>query len=140
MIDAHAIGRADALLEPRDVCQERIEQAARLRSAARRAAALPPLAEEPVEDDARMRLGGSGVVGDDQERQFLIDARVAVVAHAGERVQIHRELERRQLRLAADLLRRDLVDRRAEKVVRALGVFGERRAQESGVRGVVRAG
>ena len=71
---------------------------------------------------------GSGVVGEDQET-ILIDAGVAVVAHAGERVQIHRQLERRQLPVAAHLLRRNLVDGGAEMVVRALCVFGETRSE-----------
>ena len=56
----------------------------------------------------------------------LIDTRISVVAYACERIQIHRQFERRQLRVAADLLRRNLIDRRAQVVVRALGVLRER--------------
>ena len=87
---------------------------ARLRSAARRAAGAAALAEEALEHDARMRLGRERRRRRRPGEAILIDARVAVVAHAGERVQVHRQLERRQLRVAADLLRGDLVDRRAE--------------------------
>ena len=70
LIDANTIGHAHALLEPRDVFAERIEQA---RPAAQRRAArgrVASLAEQALEDDARMRFGGSGVVGEDQDRQF----------------------------------------------------------------------
>ena len=85
-----------------------------------------------------MRLGGERGRGRRPGETILIDARVSVVAHAGERVQVHRQLERGQLGLAADLLGRDLVHGRAQKVVRALGVLGEGRAQEPRVRRVVR--
>ena len=54
--------------------------------------------------------------------------------------QVHRHLERRQLRLLADLLGGDLIDGRAEVVVGALGQLGPGRAQEGGVGGRVRAG
>ena len=86
-----------------------------------------------------MRLGRERGRGRRPGEAILINARVTVVAHAGERVQVHRELERRQLRLAADLPCGDLVDRRAEKIIRALGVLGEGRAQEPRVGRVVRA-
>ena len=139
LIDANTIRDAHALLEPRDVSAERIEQAG---AAAQRLAArgrVAALAEEALEDDARMRLGGERGRRRRPGEAILIDAGVAVVAHAGERVQVHRQLERRQLRLAADLPGGDLVDRRAQEIVRALGVLGEGRAQEPRVRCVVRA-
>ena len=90
LIDAHAIGHAHALLEPRDVFAERIEQAgatAQRRAARGRVAAL---AEQALEDDARMRLGRKRRRRRRPGEAILIDARVAVVAHAGERVQVHR--------------------------------------------------
>src|SRR6266404_2374403 len=57
LIQAHAIGNAHALLEPRDVPGERIQQACSI--AQRRAARgrIAALAEKALEDDARMRLG-----------------------------------------------------------------------------------
>jgi len=47
----------------------------------------------------------------------LIHARVTVVAHAGERVQVHRELERRQLVSRPDLPGGDLVNRGAQEII-----------------------
>src|SRR5205085_10106389 len=121
LIDAGAIGNAHALFEPRDVAAERIEQTGS--TAERRAARgrIAALAEQTFEDDARMRLGGQWGRRRRPRETILIHARVAVVAHAGERVQIHRELERRQLGFAADLPGRYLVDARAQKIIRALG-------------------
>ena len=87
-----------------------------------------------------MRFGGQRCRRRRPREAILIDAGIAVVADARERIQIHRQLERRQLRVAADLLGRNLIHRRAEVVVRALGVLRERRAQEPRIRRVVRAG
>ena len=70
----------------------------------------------------------------------LIDAGIAVVALADDRQQIHRQLQRRQLRVAADLLGGDLIDRRAQVIIRAFGALGLGGAQERGVRGRMRAG
>ncbi len=102
-----------------------------------RAAAL---AEQPLEDDARMRLGRQRRRRRRPGEIVLIDAGVAVVALADRLEQVHRQLERRQLRLLADLLRGDLIDRGAEVVVGALGPLRLGRAQERGVRGRMRAG
>ena len=138
LIQAHAIGSAHALLDLRDAPGERIKQAfpiAQRRAARGRIAAL---AEQALEDDARMRLGRKRGRRRRPGEAILIDAGVTVVAHAGERVQIHRELERGQLRLAAHLLGRDLVDCRAQIIIRALGVFGDRRAQKRRVGCVMR--
>src|SRR6266850_296222 len=57
LIQAHAIGNAHALLEPPDVDAERIQQASS--TLERRAAhgRIAALAEQALEDDARMRLG-----------------------------------------------------------------------------------
>ena len=98
------------------------------------------LAEQALEDDARMRLGRQRRRRRRPREVVLIDAGVAVVALADRLEQIHRQLERRQLRLLADLLRGDLIDRGAEVVVGALGPLRLRRAEERGVRGRVRAG
>ena len=107
------------------------------RAAVGRAAAL---AEQPLEDDPRMRLGRQRRRRRRPREVVLVDAGVAVVALADGLEQVHRQLERRQLRLLADLLRGDLIDRRAEVVVRALGPLRLRGAEERRVRGRVRAG
>ena len=105
--------------------------------AVRRAAAL---AEQALEDDARMGLGRQRRRGRRPRQIVLVDAGVAVVALAHRGEQIHRQLERRQPRLLADLLRRDLIDRRAQVVVGALGPLRLGGAQEGGVGRRVRAG
>ena len=69
----------------------------------------------------------------------LIDARVAVVTLPDGLEQVHRQLERRQQRLAPDLLRGYLIDRRAQEVVRALGPLRLCGAEECRVRGRMRA-
>src|SRR6185503_19485921 len=110
---ANTIRYADAMLETRDISAERIEQAG---PAAQRFAAcgcVAALAEKALENDTRVRLGRERGSRRRPRETILIHARVAVVAHARERVQVHRELERRQLRLAADLSGGDLVDCRA---------------------------
>ena len=53
---------------------------------------------------------------------------------------IHRQFERRQLRLLTDLFRRDLIHRRAQIVVRAFRQLRLGGAQESGVGGRMAAG
>ena len=70
----------------------------------------------------------------------LVDARIAVVALTHHLEQIHRQLQRRQQCFLADLLRSDLIDRRAQVVVRALGPFRRGRAEEGGVGGRMGAG
>ena len=68
----------------------------------------------------------------------LIHARIPVVANPGQRIQIHRQLQRRYLRLPPHLRRRHLVHRNAGKVVGALRMLRRRRAQESRIRRVMR--
>ena len=99
-----------------------------------------PFAEQALEDDPRVGLGRQRRRRRRPREVVLIDAGVAVVALADGREQVHRHLERRQLRLLADLLGGDLVDGRAEVVVGALGQLRPGRAQEGGVGGRVRAG
>jgi len=72
---------------------------ARARSAERRAAALrSPKRRSRRRGDAPSDGTESSAT---TMKAILIDACVTVVAHTGERIQIHRELERGQLRLAA---------------------------------------
>ncbi len=107
------------------------------RAAVGRAAAL---AEQALEDDARMGLSRKRRRRRRPREIVLIDARVAVVALTDRLEQIHRQLQRRQQRLVADLLRGNLIDRRAQVVVGAFGPFRLGRAEERGVGGRMRAG
>ena len=139
LLDPGPVGRPDRALEPRDVLAERVEEAG---PALERGLALlggAALAEEPLEHDAGMGLGGQRGRRRRPRQAVLVDAGVAVVADARERVQVHRQLERRQLRVLADLQGRELVGGGAEEVVGALGVLGVGGAEEPGVRRVVRA-
>src|SRR6266567_5990428 len=127
LVHSCAVAGAYPTLELSNVPGERIEQTGSILERRTPGGGIATLAKQAFEDHARMRLGRKRSCGRRPREAILIDARVTVVAHAGERVQIHRELERRQLRLAADLPGRDLVDRRPQEIIRALGVLGERR-------------
>ena len=70
----------------------------------------------------------------------LVDTGVAVVADAGQGIQVHRQLERAQRRVLTHLLGGDLVGGGPEMVIGALRVLGERRAQEPRIRRVVCTG
>ena len=67
---------------------------------------------------------GSGVVGRRPGERVHVDAGVAVVAVADHVVEIGGELQRRQRRVLAELLRGDLIDGGAQLVV---GAFGQLR-------------
>ncbi len=111
--------------EAGDVVLHEVEQAgpaARARPA--RSALLPPSPKRRLEHEPRMRLGRQRRRRRRPGQIVLVDAGVAVVALADGLQHVHRQFERRQLRLPADLLGGDLVDRRAEVVVGALGVLG----------------
>ena len=58
LIDANAVGHPHSLLEPRDVVAERIEQAGPTVPRRAPGGARSAFAEEALEHDARMRLGG----------------------------------------------------------------------------------
>ena len=138
LADAHAIGGAEPALQPGDVVANPVEQAgafAQRHPPIGRAAAV---AEQPLEDDARMCLRGQRRRRRRPREIVLVDARVAVVALADGLEQVHRQLQRRQQRLPADLLRGDLIDGGAEVVVGALGPLRFRRAQKRGVGSGVR--
>ena len=130
---------AELPLQPGDVFAHPVEQAGALAERGaplRRAAAF---AEEALEDDARMRFRRQRGGGRRPREVVLVDAGVAVVALPHHFHQIHRQLQRRQLRLLPHLLRGDLIDGRAEVVVAAFGPLRFRRAQERRVRRGVRA-
>ena len=128
------------LLQAGDLLGDRIEQAGPLLQRGAAVGGAAAFAEQALEDDPRVRLGGQRRRRRRPREIVLIDAGVAVVALADGREQVHRHLERRQLRLLADLLGGDLIDGRAEVVVGALGQLRPGRAQEGGVGGRVRAG
>ena len=120
-----------------------LNESSRLALLAQRGAALgraAAFAEQAFKHDPRMRLRRQRRGGRRPGKIVLVDAGVAVVALADHLQQVHRQLQRRQLRLLADLLRGDLIDRRAEVVVGALGQLRLGRAEERGVRSRVRAG
>ena len=89
-------------------------------------------AEEPLEHEPRVRLGRQRLGRRLPRHRVHVRARVAVVARADDVVAVDRDLERRQLRVAADQLRDHLVDGRARLDVRALGLLGVHRAHERG--------
>ena len=120
-----------------------LNQSSRLalfRSAARRSAVLPPSPNKTFKDDPRMSFGRQRRRRRRPGKIVLIDAGVTVVALAHRLDQIHRQFQRRQLRLLADLLGGDLIDRRSQVVVRAFRQLRLGGAQEGGVGGGVRAG
>src|SRR5215470_4362020 len=57
LINTHAIGNAHALLEPRDVHAERVQQTSSIVQSRAARGGIAALAEQALEDDARMRLG-----------------------------------------------------------------------------------
>ena len=140
MTDPGAVGRAELVSQPGDLVGDRVEQAGPLLQRGPSVGGASPFAEQALEHDPRMGLGRQRRRRRRPREVVLIDAGVAVVALADGREQVHREFERRQLRLLADLLRGDLVDGRAEVVVRALGQLRPGRAQERAVGRRVRAG
>jgi len=57
LIQAHAIGNADALLHPGDILGERIKQACPMAERGASCVRIAALAEQALEDDSRMGLG-----------------------------------------------------------------------------------
>ena len=71
LVDLGAVGRAE--LSSAAGRSRRFTESSRLARLPQRGAAFgraAAFAEQPLEDDPRMRLAGSGVVGDDHERLF----------------------------------------------------------------------
>jgi hypothetical protein len=99
-----------------------------------------PFAEQHLEHQPRVRLGRQRRRRRRPRQVVLVDAGEAVIALTDSLHHVHRQFQRRQLRLAAELLGGDLVRRRAQVVVRTLGVFGAGAAQERRIRRRVRAG
>ena len=133
LADPGAIGRAEPVLQAGDLLGDRVEEAGALPQAGAAVRGVAALAEQPLEDDPRMGLGRQRRRRRGPREVVLINAGVAVIALADGREQVHRHLERRQLRLLADLLRGDLVNGGPEIIVRALGQLRPGGAQERGV-------
>ena len=140
LVDPGAIVRSELPLQARDVIAHPIEQTGPSPQRGAAVGGAAAFAEQALEDDARVGFGRKRRRRRRPREVVLVDARVAVVALAHRLEQIHRQLQRRQQRLLADLLRGDLVDRRAQVVVGAFGPFRLGRAQERGVRRGMRAG
>ena len=138
LTDLDAIARAQLAPQPRHVGGHPVEDAAALLELRASPLGAAAVAEQPLEDDARIGLGRQRRRRRRPRQVVLIGAGVAVVAVADLRDEVGADLERRNLRVAADGSRRDLIDRRAQLVVAALGPLGARAAQERAVgRGVI---
>ena len=99
--DLRAIAGPSALLQPRQIRHHRVEDAAvlaRLRQPLRRRAAV---AEQPLEDDARIVLGRQRRRRRAPRQRVQVGAAVAVLALAAEEVEVDRQLQRRQRRVLA---------------------------------------
>ena len=103
------------------------------RIAARRSSTVPPVAEQPLEHHAGVVLHRERRGGRRPGQRVDVDAVVAVVAVPDEEAVLERQLERRQAIVAAELVRRDLVDGGGQPDVGALRHLGARRAQPARV-------
>ncbi len=94
------------------------------------------LAEQPLEDGARIDFRRQRA-GRSTPRHRHVGAGVAGVAVAGERLRLEAELERGQLRVFAEFLRRDLIGGDAEVEIGAAGLVrvdaGEERRRRARV-------
>ena len=140
LADPRAITRPELSLETRDVFIEPIEEAGPFpqRSLSVRNAAA--FAEQALENNSRMRFRRQRRRRRRPREIILVNTGVAIVALADHLHQVHRELQRRQLRLLTDVLRGDLIDRGSQVVVRAFRQFRLGSAQEGGVGGRMAAG
>src|SRR5205814_10233434 len=128
--ELHAVTPPELAAQLHDLLSDTVEDAAILLAARR---ALPDgvaAAEQPLEDEAwtcfrrqrrRRRL---------PRHRVHVRARVAVIAGADDVVAVEGDLERRELRIAADLLRDQLIDRRAGLDVGAFGLLRMHAAHE----------
>ena len=103
-------------LQLRDFLSHRIEHAALLAHAreAHFRIGRPGVAEQPLEDDARIVLRRQRRVGALPDDGAGVRARVAGVARARVLARFHRQLERWQLRLLACLVGENLIHRDAD--------------------------
>ena len=127
LIEPRPIGRRQRALQRRRFTEHRVEQADRLRRAAPCAARRRvAVAEQPLEDDLRVVLHRQRRV------RALPGDRVAIGSSSGRRRSsgwpFDHQLERRQRRVLADLLRDDLIDGDAQ--LRLGAGLGECAAQD----------
>ena len=132
LVHATAVRRAELLLQMRDVGGHPVEDAAVLLHLRQPLLARPAVAEHPLEDDARVRLVRVRRRRRAPRDAVRVDATVAVVAVADEVGLLHRQLERPQRGVAADVLRGDLVRGDAVADVGALGLLRVHAAQPDG--------
>ncbi len=114
-----SFARSDAgsdALQVRDFFGHRIEHAALLAHAREPHFRIgrPGIAEQPLEDNARIVLRRQRRVGALPDDRAGVRARVAGIARAGVLARFHRQLERRQLRLLAGLVGENLIHRDAD--------------------------
>ena len=140
LIDPRAVVWSELLLKPGDVLAHPVEEAGAALERGAPIGRAAAFAEQPLEDDARVGLGRQGRRRRRPRQIVLIDARVAVVALADRLEQVHRQLQRRQQRLVADLLRGNLIDGRSQVIVGAFGPLRPGGAEERGVGCRMRAG
>ena len=133
LVDADPVARPERADQPRHVVGDRVEDAP---VAPHRRAPLvdgPAVAEQPLEHRAGVVLHRERRRGRRPGERVDVDAVVAVVAVPDEEAVLQGELERREPRVAAELPRRDLVDRCGQPDVGALGHLRARRAQPARV-------
>ena len=140
LAEARAIPGPDFPFKAGDVLAEPIEQTgafAQCRHAIDDAAAF---AKQALEHNPGMRLGGQRRRRRGPGEIVLIDTGVTVVALADDLHEVHRQLQRGQLSLLADVLSGDLVHGRAEVIIRAFGQLRLGGAEECGIGSRMTAG
>ena len=109
-----AVAGSDAFLQAGDFCIKSVEQAGAFAQGRLALSGVAAFAEKHFEDDARMRFGRQRGGGRRPGEIVLVDARISVVALTHGLQQVHRQLERRKLRLFPGLVGEDLIHRDAD--------------------------
>ena len=120
---------AEAVLQLRQVAHDPVEDAAVFAHLRQPVGGAAAIAEQALEDDARVGLHRIRIGRGAPRDAVGVDAAVAVVAIADEIRLLHRHLERSQRRVLAEHLRRQLVGGRPVADVSAFGVLGMNAAQ-----------
>ena len=123
LIEPGPVALPDGALEVREVVGDRVEDAAVAPHLGDALLGRAPVAEEPLEHHPRVVLHRQRRRRRAPRDGVQVDAAVAVLAVADEPVEVDGELERRQRRVAADVLRRELVGGDPGPHVRALGLL-----------------
>jgi hypothetical protein len=132
--DLDLVRAIDLHLEPFDILRHGIQNAPVPPCIGAPLTGRPAFAEQPFEHRARIRLGRQRGRRRGPGQIVLVGARQPVVAMPDLRDQIRAQLERRQPRVPAHLLGRDLIRRRRQVVIAALGHLRRGAAQERRVR------